>query len=125
MALPNSPFASPFSRFSGYHNPFTTNNFNAYNISNTTGFNPNYRYSQNINNSSDKIADTKDISNNSEKNSRNTSEKKEPETPDFFEILGIKLHFDDILIICLIFFLYKEEVHDEMLFIALILLLLS
>ena len=42
-----------------------------------------------------------------------------------FEILGIKLYFDDILLICLIFFLYNEGVQDEYLFIALILLLLS
>ena len=42
-----------------------------------------------------------------------------------FEILGIKLHYDDILLICLIFFLYNEGVKDEFLFIALILLLLS
>lgn len=42
-----------------------------------------------------------------------------------FEILGIKLHFDDILLICLIFFLYNEGINDEFLFISLILLLLS
>jgi len=42
-----------------------------------------------------------------------------------FEILGIKLYFDDILLICLIFFLYNEGVQDEYLFIALVLLLLS
>lgn len=42
-----------------------------------------------------------------------------------FEILGIKLHFDDILLICLIFFLYNEGVQDQYLFIVLILLLLS
>lgn len=42
-----------------------------------------------------------------------------------FEIFGIKLHSDDILLICLIFFLFKEEVNDEYLFISLILLLLS
>lgn len=44
---------------------------------------------------------------------------------DFFELFGLKLYFDDILIICLLFFLYKENVHDEMLFLALILLLLT
>ena len=49
---------------------------------------------------------------------------KEPEDT-YFEILGIKLHYDDILLICLIFFLYKEGVHDEYLFVALIMLLLS
>lgn len=42
-----------------------------------------------------------------------------------FEILGIKLYSDDILLLCLIFFLYNEGVQDQYLFIALILLLLS
>lgn len=44
---------------------------------------------------------------------------------NFFEILGIKLYSDDILLLCLIFFLYREGVQDEYLFIALIMLLLS
>ena len=39
--------------------------------------------------------------------------------------LGIDLYLDDIMILCLLFILYKEEIKDEMLFIALILLLLS
>lgn len=43
----------------------------------------------------------------------------------FFEIFGLKLYFDDILIMCILFFLYTEKVHDEELFICLILLLLS
>lgn len=42
-----------------------------------------------------------------------------------FEILGIKLYFDDILLICLIFFLYNEGVKDQSLFLSLIMLLLS
>ncbi len=42
-----------------------------------------------------------------------------------FEILGIELYLDDIIILGLLFFLYQEGVQDEMLFIALILLLLS
>lgn len=45
--------------------------------------------------------------------------------PEEFEIFGIKLHFDDILLVCLLFFLYSEGVKDEWLFISLILLLLS
>ena len=44
---------------------------------------------------------------------------------DCFEIFGITLHFDDILLICLLFFLYNEGVNDQLLFISLILLLLS
>ena len=44
---------------------------------------------------------------------------------DYFELFGLKLHFDDILLICLIIFLYNEGVKDQFLFISLILLLLS
>lgn len=47
------------------------------------------------------------------------------EDESFFEIFGIKLYYDDILLISLIFFLYQEEVKDQYLFIALVLLLLS
>lgn len=43
----------------------------------------------------------------------------------FFEILGLKLYFDDILIICILFFLYSEGVKDDNLFLSLILLLLA
>ena len=42
-----------------------------------------------------------------------------------FELFGIELFFDDILLISLIFFLYNEGVKDQFLFIALILLLIS
>lgn len=42
-----------------------------------------------------------------------------------FEIMGIKLYFDDILILCLIFFLYQEGTNDSFLIIALVMLLLS
>lgn len=47
------------------------------------------------------------------------------EDDSIFEIFGIKLHFDDLLLIFLIFFLYNEGVQDPYLFIALVLLLLS
>lgn len=42
-----------------------------------------------------------------------------------FEILGIELYLDDIIIIGLLFFLYQEGVQDEILFITLIMLLLG
>lgn len=41
------------------------------------------------------------------------------------EIIGIQLYLDDIIILGLLFFLYKENVQDELLFLSLILLLLS
>ena len=46
------------------------------------------------------------------------------ETP-LFEILGFKIYFDDLLILCLLFFLYQEGIKDQYLFISLILLLIS
>lgn len=67
--------------------------------------------------------------NNEEDKRRGNTERKEKiqlqgET-HIFEIFGIKLYFDDILLIALIFFLYNEGVEDNLLFISLILLLLS
>ena len=49
----------------------------------------------------------------------------EPFDNYFFDIFGLKLYFDDVMIICLLFFLYEEGVNDQELFISLILLLLS
>lgn len=43
----------------------------------------------------------------------------------FFELFGLTLYFDDILLMCLLFFLYNEGVKDDELFISLVLLLLS
>lgn len=43
----------------------------------------------------------------------------------YFDLFGIKLYNDDLLLLGLIFFLYKEDVKDQYLFFALILLLLS
>lgn len=57
--------------------------------------------------------------------SKSKSSKNDDYDNEIIEILGIKLHQDDILLICLIFFLYQEGVKDEFLFIVLILLLLS
>ena len=45
--------------------------------------------------------------------------------PVWFDLFGIKLYFDDVLILSLLFFLYNEEVKDEGLFLALVLLLIS
>lgn len=47
------------------------------------------------------------------------------EDESYFELFGIKLYHDDLLLLSLIFFLYKEDIKDQYLFFALILLLLS
>lgn len=66
----------------------------------------------------------------SKQNSNSSMEPEPRETSSssskpIFEIFGIKLYFDDILLVSLIFFLYNEGVQDQSIFIALILLLLS
>lgn len=83
----------------------------------------------------------KSIENIDEANTRNYNKKRTPKnnfanfnisailnsdinTP-ILEILGIKLYLDDLIIIGLLFFLYKEDVQDELLFFILILLLFS
>ena len=58
-------------------------------------------------------------------NNDRSSSQKNPNNSYFFELFGLKLYFDDILIICLLYFLYSEGVKDEGLFIALILLLIT
>jgi len=50
---------------------------------------------------------------------RYTSEK------PFLEFMGISLYFDDVLILCLLFFLFQEGVEDMFLYMALCLLLMS
>ena len=45
--------------------------------------------------------------------------------PQVLELFGLKLNFDDLLIIGILFFLYNEGVKDPALFISLILLLIT
>lgn len=52
-------------------------------------------------------------------------EEKEDNSSPFLEILGIKLDFDDFLILGLLFFLYAEGTGDQMLYMVLVMLLLS
>ncbi len=77
-----------------------------------TGYQPNYSQ--------------KTITQNNSKKS--PVEPKPSDTSDenvMFEIFGIKIYSDDLLLMGLLFFLYNEKVDDQYLFIALILLLLS
>ena len=58
---------------------------------------------------------------------KNNQENKKsiPKEAAVLEIFGLELCYDDILLICLLFFLYNEGVDDQFLFVALILLLLT
>ena len=44
---------------------------------------------------------------------------------EVFNVFGLKLYFDDLLIISLLIFLYNEDIKDNSLYFALILLLLT
>lgn len=73
------------------------------------------------NSKEDEVKDSKTIN----KETLASSVKENFEDRAFFEIFGIKLYYDDILLISIIFFLYDEGIEDTELFIALILLLLT
>ena len=103
------PFNLPF--FSNYR--FLYNNYNSNKSSKNNTINS-YNYSNHNNNSNSYEYKEKKVS---------TDAIETPET--FFEIFGLKMYFDDILIICILYFLYTEKIKDEELFICLILLLLS
>lgn len=97
-----------FSSYSSYKKNYYDSNVHNYNTATSVPSNctqKNYKTSSNTN----KTETTSTVS----------------EDRSCFEIMGIKLYFDDLLLIGLIFFLYSEGVQDEMLFMALILLLLS
>ena len=79
--------------------------------------NTNYKPKENTNNTSNEIK-TEDSNPKSNTTSGESSEY-------LFEIFGLKLYFDDVLIMCLLYFLYNEGVQDQELFLCLILLLLS
>lgn len=64
-------------------------------------------------------------SSNANYNTKNENSHIDSNGEPIINIFGISLYFDDILIICLIFFLYNEKVTDYYLFFVLILLLLS
>ena len=96
-------------------------------------FRPQYRYNnppffnKQLNNNY-KIPEKENINSNKieTEDSKHEQTTSSAESSDyFFEIFGLKLYYDDILIICLLFFLYTEGINDQELFLCLILLLLS
>ena len=98
-------------------------------------FRPNYRYnyppSQYSKNSINNNYIPQNNIDNIAKNIKSEDSKTEQETHStesseyLFEIFGLKLYLDDVLIMCLLYFLYTEGVQDQELFLCLILLLLS
>jgi len=96
-------FPPPFFRTPPFYNPKYSSYYN------------HYKYSKNSSNN------LNSNTNNSKINQPNLTNNYN----DYLELFGIKLYFDDILIICLLYFLYSQDVDDPYLFVALLLLLLS
>ena len=121
MLIPRFPFFG-----FPYRYPYAYQNYKNY-----TSF-PSGKEDISIENNNDKKQDDK------KEESTNTQNRYYKSSPFYFninglsnldepliELMGIKLFLDDVLILGLIFLLYKEEVKDEMLFISLLLLLIS
>lgn len=92
-----------------------------------------YKYYNHYNNLNQQIAKS-EIDNSEKKESitnsepiSNTNNSKRSSNSDqaIFEIMGIKLYLDDLIILGVLYFLYEQNVKDEMLYIVLFLLLIS
>lgn len=93
---------------------------------------PYYRYYNNYskNNvqeleSTNKQKDSITTSNSNEDSNTTDSRFSSSSEQVIFEIFGLKLYLDDLIILCVLFFLYQQNVQDEMLYIILFLLLFS
>lgn len=123
----------PSASYSNVSMPYSNISTNKVTLGNSNTFNKNYsnHYNTNMENKNtlqEKFKHSKlpFSSPDLKKSASNPQRRKhEDEAEPLFEIFGLQLYYDDILLICLIFFLYQEGVQDEYLFIALILLLLS
>lgn len=92
------------------------------------GYPYNYSYYKYYNKPINNIQNSENKQENSITNSTiisNTINQNKNESQPIFELLGIKIYTDDLIIIGILYFLYQEKVKDEMLYIILILLLLS
>ena len=103
--------------------PFRRRNYNYYNLQNSNDFSNihNTVTSNNINNSSNVQSNNSLLFNEPPSDTRYETNN----DTVIFEFLGLKIYFDDILILLILLFLYEEKIQDEYLFIALILLLLN
>ena len=105
----------------GYTNSNNMNkvqNNNDYNYKTSSRVHPNSNSSYNYNSNSNSQPVDNRVSDSGKKNNSKSNDSSENY---FFELFGLKLYFDDILLICLIFFLYQEGVKDDELFLSLVL----
>ena len=130
----NNSRAQPRNRNSYYSTPYTQNNRQISQAPMNSRNNLNYRPSSyNVHSkTSPKQINTdynlcKGKSSSYKKNITQPKKEKanQQELPPLFSFFGINLYFDDVLILCILFFLYNEKVNDPYLFFTLVLLLLT
>ncbi|MBQ2937556.1 MAG: hypothetical protein IJE05_01525 [Clostridia bacterium] len=90
-------------------------------------YNPYYKYYNKYSHTPHVQSETKEnsITNSNEFSNTITRKSSSNSEQAIFEILGIKLFLDDLIILGILFFLYEQNVNDEMLYIILFLLLFS
>lgn len=94
-----------------YRNYYSRNIYKNHNFQNN-------KFNTNLNNNLDNT-----LENNCEQEEKKNLRLIQKDTVDFFEILGFKLYYDDLLIIGLIILLFEEGVKDQLLLLSLILLI--
>ena len=115
--IPNYPYFG-FPNYNKYFNQNQKSNYNMDKI-NPSNSSHNFKHASNLNNN----AFTNNIfSSRTESKSHNESFETKS---DFINIFGLSLGLDDILILCLLFFLYSEKSDDYILMLVLVLLLLT
>ena len=124
---PRYPYSYNYSSYFTQGNSINTNSKNN-NLDNLSKYeNQKQRPTQSQNKSSNQNQNlySNQNSNRNSNQSQNKNKSNSTDSDYLFDLFGIKLYFDDILILGLIYFLYSEGVKDEMLFISLLLLLIS
>ena len=117
--MPIFPYYNQYNRRPYFYN----NYYNSYRNINNGFVNPS-NSSTNLNKSSVSAPFTNSTPKESSSSNSNISHSRSNEDV-WLDLFGIQLYFDDVLILSLLFFLYNEEVKDEGLFLALVLLLIS
>ena len=113
-----------FHNYSNNLNNNFKNRVNMNNINNNNIITSNNLYNKEINCDTLK-SNSKFFSNNENTEKGKFLENLPPNSDFVLDLFGLHLYFDDVLILGLLFFLYKENVKDEGLFLALIMLLIS
>ena len=130
----NNSRAQPQNRNPYYSTPYTQSNKQNSQASMNSRNNLNYRpptYNHSSKSNSNQISNNynsyknKPSSYKSNINKPKKEKAKQQEYSPLFSFFGINLYFDDVLILCILFFLYNEKVNDPYLFFTLVLLLLT